>query len=60
VTPISAAENQGDEMTFGDRRLYVDSGRPRCAKMQSSATAWPMGQIDLQQLFVVHDDIRYS
>jgi hypothetical protein len=26
--PISAAKNQGDEMTFGDRRLNVDSGRP--------------------------------
>jgi hypothetical protein len=26
--PISAAKNQGGEMTFGDRRLNVDSGRP--------------------------------
>jgi hypothetical protein len=28
VTPFLAAEDQGDEMTFGDRRLHVDTGRP--------------------------------
>jgi hypothetical protein len=27
VTPISAAENEGGEMTLDDRRLYVATGR---------------------------------
>jgi len=29
MTLISAAKNQGDEMTFGDRPLQVDTGHIR-------------------------------
>jgi hypothetical protein len=40
VTPFSAAENQGGEMNFGDRRLYVDSSRPLRADIVEKAVKY--------------------
>jgi hypothetical protein len=45
VTPILAAEDQGDEMTFGDRRLHVDTRhRPDVSNAQIAVIPGPLGE----------------